>query len=98
MHHSVNKKVEYIVSKTPRIVIKVGSSLLTDQNKLVPRWAFLQRLMEDIGVLTARGYEVILCSSGAVSLGMKMIGLTPATAGLRDKQAAAACGMPLLLN
>ncbi len=29
---------------------------------------------------------------------MKMIGVTPATAGLRDKQASAACGMPLLLN
>lgn len=27
-----------------------------------------------------------------------MIGLTPTTAGLRDKQAAVACGMPLLLN
>ncbi len=54
--------------------------------------------MEDIAVLSSRGFEVILCSSGAVSLGMKMIGVTPATAGLRDKQAAAACGMPLLLN
>ena len=86
------------MNKTNRIVIKVGSSLLTDQNKLVPRWAFLQRLMEDIALLSSRGYEVILCSSGAVSLGMKMIGVTPATAGLRDKQAAAACGMPLLLN
>jgi glutamate 5-kinase len=40
----------------------------------------------------------VLCSSGAVALGMRMIGTTPATAGLRDKQAAAACGMPLLLD
>ncbi|WP_373489354.1 glutamate 5-kinase, partial [Blastomonas sp.] len=89
---------EQVVKKSKRIVIKVGSSLLTDQNRLVPRWAFLQRLMEDMALLTSQGYEVILCSSGAVSLGMKMIGITPGTAGLRDKQAAAACGMPLLLN
>jgi len=58
----------------------------------------MQRIMEDIALLRDEGYEVILCSSGAVALGMKMIGVTPATAGLRDKQAAAACGMPLLLG
>lgn len=58
----------------------------------------MQRVVEDIALLRDEGYEVILCSSGAVALGMKMIGVTPATAGLRDKQAAAACGMPLLLG
>ncbi len=54
--------------------------------------------MEDFALLREQGYDVILCSSGAVALGMKMIGVEPDTAGLRDKQAAAACGMPLLLN
>ena len=81
-----------------RIVIKLGSSLLTDENRLMVRWAFMQRVVEDIALLRDEGYEVIVCSSGAVALGMRMIGVTPATAGLRDKQAAAACGMPLLLN
>ena len=81
-----------------RIVIKIGSSLLTNQALLTPRWGFLQRIMEDIALLRAEGYEVILCSSGAVALGLRMINATPETAGLRDKQAAAACGMPLLLN
>ncbi|HTN15601.1 MAG TPA: glutamate 5-kinase [Sphingomonadaceae bacterium] len=85
------------MSKVKRVVVKIGSSLLTDQHRLTPRWAFLQRVVEDIALLRDEGYEVILCSSGAVALGMKMIGVTPATAGLRDKQAAAACGMPLLL-
>ena len=83
---------------TKRIVIKIGSSLLADQSRLTPRWAFLQRIMEDIALLRDEGIEVVLCSSGAVALGMKMIGVTPETAGLRDKQAAAACGMPLLLG
>ena len=41
---------------------------------------------------------MILTSSGAVALGLKAVGVTPENAGLRDKQAAAACGMPLLLN
>jgi glutamate 5-kinase len=58
----------------------------------------LQRIVEDIALLHGQGFQVILCSSGAVALGMKAVGVTPGTAGLRDKQAAAACGMPLLLN
>lgn len=86
------------MSKKKRIVIKVGSSLLADEKRLTPRWGFMQRIIEDISLLREEGYEVVLCSSGAVALGMRMIDVTPETAGLRDKQAAAACGMPLLLN
>ena len=81
-----------------RIVVKVGSSLLANPDLLTPRWGFIQRLLEDFRYLRDQGYDVILCSSGSVALGLKMIGETPETAGLRDKQAAAACGMPLLLN
>jgi glutamate 5-kinase len=86
------------LNKAKRVVVKIGSSLLTDSTRLTPRWAFLQRVIEDVALLRNEGYEIILCSSGAVALGMKMIGVTPATAGLNDKQAAAACGMPLLLG
>lgn len=86
------------MSNQKRIVVKIGSSLLANPELLTPRWAFIQRLMEDISNLRNDGYEVIICSSGAVALGLNMIGERPETAGLRDKQAAAACGMPLLLN
>jgi len=86
------------VTEIKRVVIKIGSSLLTNKTLLTPRWSFIQCVIEDIALLRAEGYEVVLCSSGAVALGMKMIGVTPDTAGLRDKQAAAACGMPLLLG
>ena len=81
-----------------RIVIKIGSSLLANAEMLTPRWAFIQQLLEDVKTLRDDGYEVLLCSSGAVALGLNMLGERPETAGLRDKQAAAACGMPLLLN
>ena len=81
-----------------RVVVKVGSSLLTNPDLLTPRWAFIQRLLEDIALLRGEGYEVVLCSSGSVALGMNMMGLTPDKAGLQDKQASAACGMPLLIN
>tara|TARA_R110002020_G_scaffold454553_2_gene670369 strand:- start:2210 stop:3439 length:1230 start_codon:yes stop_codon:yes gene_type:complete len=93
---SENKEAFLPISK--RIVVKVGSSLLANPDLLTPRWAFIQRLLEDFRKLREQGYDIILCSSGSVALGLKMIGETPETAGLRDKQAAAACGMPLLLN
>ena len=80
------------------IVVKVGSSLLANEKRLTPRWAFMHNLLEDIARLREGGAKVILCSSGSVALGLNMIGERPETAGLRDKQAAAACGMPLLLN
>lgn len=86
------------VTKSKRIVVKVGSSLLANSDHLTPRFGFVQRLMEDISRLRNDGYEVILCSSGAVALGLNIVGERPETAGLTDKQAAAACGMPLLLN
>ncbi len=84
--------------KSKRIVVKIGSSLLANSDRLTPRFGFLHKLLEDVARLRDDGYEVILTSSGAVALGMKTVGVTPENAGLRDKQAAAACGMPLLLN
>lgn len=81
-----------------KIVVKIGSALLANQQLLTPRYGFLQRLLEDIAQLRAEGTKVILCSSGSVALGLRIIGETPDSAGVCDKQAAAACGMPLLLN
>ena len=58
----------------------------------------MQRLLEDVARLRDDGYDVILCSSGAVALGLNTVGARPETAGVNDKQAAAAVGMPVLLN
>ena len=86
------------MTKKRNIVVKIGSALLANQELLTPRYGFLQRLLEDIAQLRAEGTNVILCSSGSVALGLRIIGETPESAGVSDKQAAAACGMPLLLN
>ncbi|WP_435201255.1 glutamate 5-kinase [Qipengyuania sp. 902] len=86
------------MTKKRKIVIKIGSALLANQDMLTPRFGFLQRLMEDMARLRNQGHEVILCSSGSVALGLRIVGETPESAGVSDKQAAAACGMPLLLN
>lgn len=80
-----------------RIVIKVGSSLLVNEDDLTIRYAFLHGLMADIARLRREGAEVVLTSSGAAAVGLKLMGVAPGEASLQDKQAAAACGQPLLL-
>jgi len=86
------------VSKKKRIVVKIGSSLLANEEKLTLRYAFMNGLMADLGDLQDQGYEIILTSSGSVALGLNMIGKRPEEAGILDKQAAAACVQPLLMN
>lgn len=81
-----------------RMVIKVGSSLLVNEEKLTPSYAFIHGLLGDIAKLREEGKDVVLTSSGSVALGLGLLGADPATAGVQEKQAAAACGQPLLLN
>ena len=81
-----------------RIVVKVGSSLLASDEHLKPCYAFMHGLMADIVHLQEQGYEVVLASSGSVALGLNSIGESAESAGVQDKQAAAACGQPILMN
>lgn len=82
----------------PRVVVKIGSSLLANDERLTPRYAFIHGVLSDIANLQSQGYEIILTSSGSVALGMNSINSTPETASLTDKQAAAACGQPILMH
>ena len=76
---------------TPRLVIKVGSSLLVDAAG--PRRAWLADLVAEIAAAKARGQQVIVVSSGAIALGARRLGLDKGGRGsLADAQAAAAVG------
>jgi len=95
---SNNTILEIVVPKKKKIVVKIGSSLLANSEKLTLRYAFINGLMSDIAQLQAEGHDIILTSSGSVALGLNMVGKRPEDAGIMDKQAAAACGQPLLMN
>ncbi|MCD9147774.1 glutamate 5-kinase [Pseudophaeobacter flagellatus] len=84
--------------KKKKIVVKIGSSLLANSEKLTLRYAFMNGLMSDLAQLQKEGHDIILTSSGSVALGLNMIDKRPEDAGILDKQAAAACGQPLLMN
>ncbi len=75
----------------PRLVIKVGSSLLVGKHGVRRDW--LETLVGEIAGAKARGQEVIVVSSGAIALGAATLGLDKGGRGsLADAQAAAAVG------
>lgn len=87
-----------VTESKPRVVVKIGSSLLANGDHLTPRYAFIHGVLSDVAMLRTQGYQVILTSSGSVALGMNSIGSTSEEASIKDKQAAAACGQPILMH
>jgi glutamate 5-kinase len=80
-----------IVKNATRLVVKVGSSLVTNEGRgldhaAVARWA------EEIAELTRGGREVVLVSSGAIAEGIKRLGWTQRPRAIHELQAAAAVG------
>jgi glutamate 5-kinase len=74
------------------LVLKIGSSLVVDPSRAAPRVAWLEGLCSDIAEARARGTQVIVVSSGAISLARQALGLTQRRLRLEEKQAAAAVG------
>jgi len=82
--------------KAKRIVIKLGTNVLRgdEGNVSLPR---IYTFIEDIANLVKNGKEVIVITSGAVSMGKKRLNL-PDTKGTALKQACAAIGQSKLMS
>jgi len=79
------------VAQASRLVVKVGSSLVTNEGRgldheAVARWA------GEIARLTQSGKSVVLVSSGAIAEGMQRLGWSTRPRAIHDLQAAAAVG------
>lgn len=83
--------MEPIVKQSRRIVIKVGSSLVTNQGQGLDH-AALARWAEQIAKLKKMGKEVVLVSSGAIAEGMQRLKWKKRPHALHELQAAAAVG------
>jgi glutamate 5-kinase len=82
----------------PRLVVKVGSSLLVGKGGTV-HGEWLDSLVRELAEARARGQEVIVVSSGAIALGAARLGLAKGGRGsLADAQAAAAVGQIALAS
>jgi glutamate 5-kinase len=75
-----------------RVVVKVGSALLVDQETGRLNRSWLESLVEDLLRLRRRGQQLILVSSGAIALGRRQLALPKGALRLEESQAAAAVG------
>jgi len=79
------------VKKTQRIVVKVGSSLVTNNGEGLDH-AAIARWAEQMAGLLKAGYEVLMVSSGAIAEGMQRLGWSKRPLDIHQLQAAAAVG------
>lgn len=84
-------KMGTVLTSCKRIVVKVGSSLVTNQGagldlNALGNWA------RQIAALSASGHEVVLVSSGAIAEGMQRLGWAARPILIHELQAAAAVG------
>ncbi len=85
-----------LISDIKRVVLKIGSSMLTDSdgNLLESRFG---DITAQVSELRSRGIEVIIVSSGAIASGMKKLGINERGIDIHTKQAIAACGQSSLI-
>jgi len=79
------------VTRASRLVVKVGSTLVTNDGRgldleAVARWA------KEIAQLNRAGRKIVLVSSGAIAAGMQRLNWTTRPKAIHDLQAAAAVG------
>jgi len=79
-----------------RIVVKVGSAVLTDDAGLNEQ--VLQDICTQVASLTGQGKKFALVSSGAVAAGLKKLPHLALTGTVPEKQALAALGQSLLMQ
>jgi glutamate 5-kinase len=80
-----------VVAAARRLVVKVGSSLVTADGRGIDH-AAVARWAEEIAGLRRAGKEIVLVSSGAIAEGMQRLGWTTRPAAMHELQAAAAVG------
>ena len=97
MSGSVLSEAAQTVSTSPvlasrRLVVKIGSALLVDDETGKLHQSWLDALCDDIAAAHARGQEVLIVTSGAIAIGRGPLGMVGRKLRLEEKQAAAATG------
>jgi glutamate 5-kinase len=83
--------VAEVLKNARRIVVKVGSSLVTNEGRGVDAQA-IGNWCRQLAALAAQGREVVMVSSGAIAEGMKRLGWRERPKEIHELQAAAAVG------
>ncbi|WP_232223812.1 glutamate 5-kinase [Desulforegula conservatrix] len=83
------------IRKARRVVVKVGSNILTGPSGL--NIEVVRSISAQLCWLCDQEIQVVLVTSGAVSAGMRKIGLTKKPSSIPERQAAAAAGQAVLM-
>lgn len=83
--------------KYKRVVVKVGSSIFASGNHK-PDTVLLGNIAKQVCALIKAGHEVVLVSSGAIAIGMKILKLSHRPKELAYLQATAAVGQHELMH
>ena len=86
-----------VLAKSSRLVVKVGSSLVTNSGQGLDH-AALAAWAAQISALKAQGKEIVLVSSGAIAEGMQRLGWKKRPKAVHELQAAAAVGQMGLIQ
>lgn len=86
-----------ILKAVKRVVIKIGSRVLTDVGGALDM-EVIGRICDEIAQLRSRGMQVIVVSSGAIAAGRSELGLLDKPRTIPHKQAAAAVGQTRLMQ
>jgi glutamate 5-kinase len=84
------------LTNAKRIVVKVGSNVLTARNSLNTN--AIESISRQICTLIDKGVEVLLVSSGAMAAGLRKMGLQQRPDQIPQRQAIAAIGQSGLIN
>ncbi len=92
---SDSSQYKKMITQARRIVVKIGSGVLTRGSGLDTR--LIHSLARDISECKNEKREIILVSSGAVASGLKKVGLPEKPGTIQQKQACAAIGQASLI-
>jgi glutamate 5-kinase len=85
------------LSKSKRIVIKLGSRILVDESGR-PHLSRMRSLVKDLAKLHKSGKEILVVSSGAIAVGIDMLGMKSKPNALPQLQMTAAVGQVRLMR
>jgi glutamate 5-kinase len=94
---TINHLRAEVIKKVRRVVIKIGSSVLTDSATNINFNAFAS-IVDQIAWIKKIGIEPVVVSSGAIAIGTQKIGLKQRPQSIPLKQAAAAVGQSGLME
>ena len=84
------------LNNAKRIVVKLGTAVLTDEQKR-PDAAQMGQLVRQVAGLRQGGKEIVIVTSGAVGAGMGLLGFEKRPESVAEQQACAAVGQSRLM-